>query len=86
MAGETQRTPLYQRLLALKDRLVSIGIWFIPILALSFGRFVLRSYAWLTLLKEPAPLFAAVAARFNSSQRASLAATRRLPTLCQPTS
>jgi hypothetical protein len=42
-----------------------VGPWFAAIFALSFARFVLRSYAWMTLTRRPAPLLAAVAATIS---------------------
>jgi hypothetical protein len=42
-----------------------VGPWFAAIFALSFARFVLRSYAWMTLTARPAPLAAAVAATIS---------------------
>ena len=45
--------------------LTSVGWGFLAILALSFTRFFLRSYAWATLLDAPVPLRAAVAATIS---------------------
>ncbi|MEO7189867.1 MAG: lysylphosphatidylglycerol synthase domain-containing protein [Vicinamibacterales bacterium] len=48
-----------------RDGLLTVGWGFGVILALSFTRFVLRSYAWMLLLEHPAPLRAAVAATIS---------------------
>jgi hypothetical protein len=48
-----------------RDGFARIGPWFAAIFALSFTRFVLRSYAWMTLTARPAPLLAAVAATIS---------------------
>jgi hypothetical protein len=56
----------------IRDGLVSVGWGFVPILVLSFGRFALRSYAWLTLLGRPAPLWTAVAATISGDALGNL--------------
>jgi hypothetical protein len=48
-----------------QDGFGRIGLWFAAILALSFGRFVLRSYAWMALTAHPIPLRTAVAATIS---------------------
>lgn len=46
----------------IQTNLSQVGIWFAAILAVSFGRFVLRSIAWTTLVGAATPLGPAIAA------------------------
>jgi hypothetical protein len=57
---------------SVQEGLASVGIGFIPILAISFARFVLRSHAWLLLLDGRAPLSAAVAATISGDALGNL--------------
>jgi hypothetical protein len=49
----------------LQEGFSRIGVWFTAIMALSFGRFVLRSYAWMALTPIRVPLGAAIAATIS---------------------
>jgi hypothetical protein len=46
----------------LREAFAVVGVWFLAILALSLGRFVLRSYAWIVLTGRPLNLATVVAA------------------------
>jgi hypothetical protein len=48
-----------------RDGFSKIGLWFVVILAVSFVRFALRSYAWRAITAHPMPLRSAVAATIS---------------------
>ncbi|MEO8484570.1 MAG: lysylphosphatidylglycerol synthase transmembrane domain-containing protein [Acidobacteriota bacterium] len=48
-----------------RDGFGRIGVWFVAIFALSFGRFALRSYAWMALTPIRIPFGAAIAATIS---------------------
>jgi hypothetical protein len=57
---------------AIAQSLAGVGIGILPILAISFARFVLRSYAWLALLDARVPLASAVAATISGDALGNL--------------